>query len=332
MRKQDDIHKKVMPFGEHLDELRRRLIFAVIPLAPLVLVAWLVRRTTLPILLAPILHALRKARIPEQLLATGPLEAFMTYIKVSLLLALMVGAPWFLYQLWLFVAPGLYNRERRFIHVLAPLSVSLTALGTLFMYYIMLPIVLAFCLGFAWDIPRPPRATAPLPAGIVLPTIPVLDADPESPTPGAMWVNRTMMVQRVCLGVDADGHAEIADAMLNLGGLVRQEYRISEYIGMVITMTLAFAVSFQLPVVVLLLGWAGIITPAFLSKYRRHAIFACLVLGAVVSPTGEPVASTIMAAPLYVLYELGLLLLKILPASRVAGTARKSADATAGDD
>src|SRR5207244_5311992 len=133
--------------------------------------AWLLRKATVPILLAPILHALAKAGIPQSLLATAPLEAFMTYIKVSLLLAVMIAAPWFLYQLWLFVAPGLYYRERRFIHVLAPLSVTLTALGTLFMYYIMLPIVLTFCLGFAWDIPRPPIATAPLPAGLILPTI-----------------------------------------------------------------------------------------------------------------------------------------------------------------
>jgi sec-independent protein translocase protein TatC len=332
MSDKDEIHKHVMPFGEHLEELRRRLLFAAIPIFPLIVVAWLVRKITMPILMAPMEAAFRRVQSPVRLLATGPLETFMAYLKMSLILSLLVGAPWGLYQLWMFVAPGLYNRERRFIYLLAPLSVILTALGALFMYWVMLPLVLVFCLSFAADVPAPAAAVAPLPAGVALGSIPVLDADPELPAINDTWINRADMVQRTRIGTLASGEPQIAESLLSLGGLVRQEYRVSEYLGLLTTMSLAFAVSFQLPVVVLLLGWAGIITPALLAKYRRHAIFACLILGAVVSPTGEPVASTAMAAPLYVLYELGLLLLRALPASRVAGTSRRSADATAGDE
>src|SRR5580765_1591217 len=103
MTDKDEIQKNVMPFGEHLEELRRRLLFAVIPIFPLIVAAWLLRKLTMPVLMEPMYTAFRSVHAPLRLLATGPLETFMAYLKMSLILSLLVGAPWGLYQLWMFV-------------------------------------------------------------------------------------------------------------------------------------------------------------------------------------------------------------------------------------
>jgi sec-independent protein translocase protein TatC len=83
-------------------------------------------------------------------------------------------------------------------------------------------------------------------------------------------------------------------------------------------LALAFAAGFQLPVVVLLLGWIGVVTPPFLTKYRLHALFIIAVIAALITPP-DPISMLIMMAPLYVLYEFSIWMLRLFPASRVAG-------------
>jgi sec-independent protein translocase protein TatC len=105
------------------------------------------------------------------------------------------------------------------------------------------------------------------------------------------------------------------------------ELRISEYIKLLLSMTLAFAAAFQAPVVVLLLGWSGIINQQVLAKFRRHAILVCAIAAAMLTP-GDPASMILMLIPLYLLYELGGLLLRWFPASRVAGKRPKDDDTT----
>jgi sec-independent protein translocase protein TatC len=99
------------------------------------------------------------------------------------------------------------------------------------------------------------------------------------------------------------------------GAGITQQYRVSEYIKTVLMMGLAFGVGFQTPVVVLLLGWAGIVTREFLARYRRYAVAAPRSSGRP-DAHADPVSMILMAIPLYLLFELGMLLLIVFPPGR----------------
>lgn len=308
----------IMPFGEHLEELRRRLIYALLGIAPIFVLSLLVGKPIVLFLMEPAREALRAADLPSKFQQTGVLEFFYAYMRISFIITILVGSPWVLWQLWLFVSPGLYPNERRFAYLLAPFSILLTVIGVAFMYYVMLPVVLAFFVNFgSVGLPGESAArTAPLAPGIVLPQTPVLEADPPDPQPGEMWINGPLKEMRVAVR-ERDGAPLVLTIPLVGTGPVMQQYRVSEYVSMILSFALAFAVAFQMPVVVLLLGWAGIIQPAVLTRYRRHAIMVCAVLGAVLTPA-DPISMLLLAGPLYGLYELGVVMLGLLPAERVA--------------
>lgn len=312
------LSEAIMPFGEHLEELRRRLIYALLGVAPIFMAALAVGKPVVLFLMAPAQHALLAADLPAKFQQTGPIEFFYAYVRVSFIITILVGSPWVLWQLWLFVSPGLYPNERRFAYLLAPFSICLTAVGVAFMYYVMLPVVLAFFIGFGAGVPPDPAAsvTAEPPPGVEIPVLPVLEADPPRPEPGSAWINGPLKEMRVCIG-ERDGAPLVLTSPLVGTGPVVQQYRVTEYVSMVLSFALAFAVAFQMPVVVLLLGWAGIIQPLVLVKYRRYAIMVCAVLGAVLTPA-DPLSMLLLAGPLYALYELGLAMLRLLPAERVA--------------
>lgn len=320
----------VMPFGDHLEELRRRLILALLGVAPILVAALAVGKRVLAFLLGPIESALSRGGQPAALQVTGVFEMFGAYLKVSIVMTILVGAPWIIYQLWKFVAPGLYKHERRFAYLLAPLSSVLTIISGLFLYYVMLPVILAFFVFFNASLPVSPVAAAPLPEGVTLPALPILAADPESPPVGSVWYNSTLGQLRACVAA-GDGTPVIKGAAMIGHALVAQQYRVADCVGIILGFALALAVAFQMPVVVLLLGWAGLVTPAFLGKYRRHAALVCAVLGAVLTPA-DPISMLLLAAPLYILYEFGMLLLRVLPASRVAGEDSSDEDVYARPD
>lgn len=317
-----------MPFGEHLEDLRRRLIFALWGVLPIMIGALSVGKHLLALLIRPVTTALRDADLNPVLQTTGPLEAFMAYFKISLTLTIVVASPWILLQLWLFIAPGLYNNERRFAYVLAPLSIVLTAIGVTFCYTVMFPITLAFLINFGASIaPADTDTRTFTPAEVQkLLILPSFDADPEEPPEHAMWYNTTLKQLRFVAGVDNAGKPLVLGVNLIAGGAIAQQYRVSEYVGLLMGLCLAFAVAFQMPVAVLILGWANIVQIAFLTKYRRHALFICAGLGAILTPTVDPFTMFLLAVPLYGLYELGIVLLRVMPASRVAAGFKKGAD------
>jgi sec-independent protein translocase protein TatC len=249
----------------------------------------------------------------------------MTYFKVVLTVTVLVGSPWILYQLWMFVAPGLYSNERRFAYLLAPLSLLLTILGVTFCYKVMLPITLFFLATFGAKLAPYDVTTAPLPPGLTLPALPVLAADPPDPPIGSAWIHSELHQVRICFGIEPDGHPIVMQLQLSSGGAISQQYRLTEYVSLLLGFCLAFAVSFQTPVAVLLLGWANIVEVPTLKKYRRHAAFGCAAAAAVITPTADPFTMLLLAVPIYLLYELGIVLLHFLPASRVAaGFGRRS--------
>ena len=326
-----ELSDKVMPFGDHLEELRSRLAFALLGLLPILIIALAVGKKILGILFKPVYEALLKGDQAPGLLAANPFEGFSAYVKVSLVLTIIVGAPWIIYHLWRFVAPGLYAHERRFAYLLAPLSAVLTLFSGVFLYYLMLPVVLFFFVQFNASLPGIEVTTAPLDPGVTLSPVPILAADPAEPAPGTMWYNSKFHQLRLCVP-GKDGAPLVLGTWLASDSLVTQQYRIADTVAVILNLAIALAIAFQMPVVVLLLGWAGLVTPVWLSKYRRHSVMVCAVRGAVLTPA-DPVSMVILAIPLYLLFELGVFLLRALPAGRVAGDATgKSEHDTGGDD
>lgn len=304
--------ERVMSFGEHLDELRRRLVYAIAGVVVLFVLGLVLGGRLLELLCAPVIAELKSAGQSPSMLATSPVEPFGAYIKVATVFAVVLGLPWILYQLWLFVAPGLYPREQRFAYFLLPLSGMLTVLGLAVLFFVILPIALYFLITFGAGLVPTRAATAPLPPGVVLPTIPALSADPADAPPNTLWFNSTLSELRFNAG---DGR--ILAAPLSGGGIIAQQYRVSEYINLVFMLGLAFAVAFQLPLALLLLSWAGIIEPADLARRRKHIILGCVV-GAAFLPTQDPWSLILLSALMVGLFEFGILLMKVVPPNRVA--------------
>jgi sec-independent protein translocase protein TatC len=125
------------------------------------------------------------------------------------------------------------------------------------------------------------------------------------------------MLRRTCIAM-TDGKPVIVYSQLFTSTGVVPLYDVTPYVKLLLSLSLAFAGAFQTPVVVVLLGWAGIIDQKFLKKYRKHAILICAIAAAILTP-GDPASMILMLIPLYLLYELGGILLKYFPASRVAG-------------
>jgi sec-independent protein translocase protein TatC len=306
-----------MPLGDHLEELRARVILSLAGMVVVLIPCLLLARPLLGALIAPVQRALLAKGQPPALQATGVLETFGSYMYLAIVSAILLGSPWILWQLWRFVAPGLYRSERRFAYLLAPMSVFMTTSACLFMYFVMLPVVLAFFIGFGTSVGQPSVTIAPLPEGVVLAqTPPQLAADPEQPQPGTMWINTSLRQWRIA--IQRQGQVEIMAIPLAKAAGIVQQYRISEYVRLILHLALAFSIAFQTPVVVLLLSWAGLIDPVRLGKYRKYAVMIAAILAAILTPA-DPISMTLLAIPLYGLYELGLVLARVMPADRVAG-------------
>lgn len=323
-----------MTLGEHLEELRKRVVYGLLGLIPLLALGLIFGDTVLRVLLYPVERALLRAGQAPTLQALSPIETFASYIKVGVVVAVLLGVPWLVTQLWLFVRPGLYEHERRFARLLVPLSVVLTLVAAAFLYFVMLPVMLYFLISFGSSIGRAATATAPLPEGVTLPIAPVLAFDPADPPLGAVWINGPLRQLRVNLG-DAPGAPGVLTAPLVGSGLIAQQYRLREYVDLVFTLGIAFSVAFQAPIVVMLLSWVEIVDPRGLGRYRRHIALGCIVAAAVLTPTGDPVTLALMTVPLYLLFELGLTLSRFVPARRVAEgvlTRKAWTDANEGDE
>lgn len=315
----------VMPFGEHLEELRHRLIHALLGLAPILALSLVFGQSLLRFLIAPLERALILAGEPPTLQAVSPVETFGAYLKISTTLTLLVGVPWVLWQLWRFVAPGLYEHERRFARFLLPLSTLLTALGAVFLYTVMLPVTLYFLIQFGSGIAPDKIPQSALPAGVTLPSIPLLRADPTDAPVGSAWILETTHQLRVKVSPD-----KVYTASLTTGGLIAQQYRIADYTDMVFAMGIAFAIAFQTPVAILLLSWTGLVDMRALARQRKHVLFGCVIAAAILTPTGDPITLSVFALPLFGLFELGLVLARLAPAGRVSrGGARPATDGDA---
>lgn len=143
-----------IPFTEHLDELRRRLIICFVAAGVGFVACYGFKEKLFELLLRPLLAVMKPG---DTLIFTGLAEAFFTYLKVSFLAGILLATPVIAYQFWMFVAPGLYDRERRMMLPVVFLSSLFFIGGALFGYFVVFPFGFQFFMGFAteWIKPMP---------------------------------------------------------------------------------------------------------------------------------------------------------------------------------
>jgi sec-independent protein translocase protein TatC len=234
-------------FISHLIELRQRLVRAVgaVLFFFVVLFLWPGSGDIYDILAAPLMSALPEG---AKMIATGVITPFMVPVKVTALAAFLIALPYVLYQAWAFVAPGLYENEKRFALPLVVASTALFLAGVAFCYFFVFQKVFSFIHGFA------PKSITPAPD-------------------------------------------------------------IEAYFSFVITMFLAFGVTFEIPIVVVVLVRMGIVTIAQLKDARPYVIVGAFVVAAVVTPP-DVLSQFMLAVPMCILYEAGLFFARFVTVRR----------------
>lgn len=301
-----------MSVGDHLEDLRRRLILGLIGFVVAFVVCCLFGEQVIGIFCRPLLIAMRDANVNPQIFFAQVADPFMVYMEISLITALAIASPWILYQLWLFVAAGLYPRERRYVTKYLPLSISLLIGGMLFLYFFVLPISMEFFLKFSAELPlrMPPVAVSPgeIPANQPTVQVPLFAGNPVHPLERQIWIDATQ--QRLKMFYDR----QVRVIPFGPENLTAPMIMLPEYINMVVQMLLAFGVAFQLPLIVLALARLGIVEVDGLKKLRRFVYLGMALLAAMIIP--DVVTGMIaLTVPLVLLYEMGIWMASRTPAT-----------------
>ena len=296
-----------MSFGDHLEELRRRILLGLVFPLPAACILYFFSNTLIQWLLLPLFEVLRAAGLPERVQQLSPPEAIVAKIKISFITALILAAPWVLWQAWAFIGPGLYKHERRFVRLLIPLSVVLTLLAISLTYWGMLPLMLRVlvAVGTSMSVNAPPPEIDPRAVAVIQgnPPMTILERDPDNPQPGQAWIIWPTMTRFVAVPkVDGAPGVDIIAVPSGEGGRVTQDFRLSEYVSFVLLFMLGSVIAFQMPLVVLLLGWMGLASVEWLRSRRKYALFICGVVAAVVTPSADVISMLVMMVPLYALY------------------------------
>jgi sec-independent protein translocase protein TatC len=319
----------LMSFGDHLEELRKRILLGIIVPVPVAILLFAFAGHIRSFLCIPLVNALLSNGLPGTLQVMNPLETLMIDMKLSLIGAFILGAPWVLWQAWLFIRPGLYQHERRFVRLLLPGSAALAVAGASLLYWVILPAMLTILVGMsappATMATRDAAATGDAAALVAaIPALPALKADPANPRAGQAWINTTAHAIHVAVPADgapgADGappEVQIMALPLSRPGEIAQSFRLSEYLDFVLTMFLCVAIAFQLPVAMLLLSWTGLVRADWLRSKRRFALLGVVLAAAVISP-GDVLSLVMLAVPLYLLFELSLVLMDVATPRAVA--------------
>ena len=306
-----------MSFGDHLEELRRRILYALAAPIPLFIIIFFFSDTLVEWLLLPVHDVLASHDLPTDLQVLSPPEFLLAKLKLSLIAAIVLTTPWIIYQAWRFVAPGLYQQERRFIYVLFPGSFILSIAGLLLLYFVMLPLMLHVLVMFGANVNLGPGPDEQMQLALTaVEEIPVRAAPAAAPQAGDVWLLVPQMRLYVALAND-EGVIVPTLVPRSFSGQIAQTFRVSYVLNFTLVLMLGIVVAFQMPLVILLLGWMGLASTEWLRARRKYALVICGVISAVVTPA-DAASMIIMLVPLYGLYELGILLLVLAPASAVA--------------
>jgi len=138
-----------MGFLDHLEELRKRIVYSIIAVAVGTAVSWGYRERIYGVMQKPIMDALRAHNLAEKLVYLNPVDPFNLYLKIAMLAGLFLTSPFVLYQVWMFISPGLYRNEKRYVFPFMISTITLFTLGGYFGYRIAYPRALDFFIGFS---------------------------------------------------------------------------------------------------------------------------------------------------------------------------------------
>jgi sec-independent protein translocase protein TatC len=311
-RKSYDPDEYRMTIGEHLEELRFRLIRALLGLLVAFIGCLVFGQKVISVFCRPLISVLQEYEVNPQIYFTQVSDPFMVYIKISLISAAAIAAPWMIWQMWLFVAAGLYPHERKMVTKYVPMSITLLIAGMVFVYYLVLPWTLQFFLAFSIQIPLPTPESPVAPNPATQPSVvQAFDGDPLDKVEGQIWINRI------------DGRLKMFIVnkvrVLTFGpeNLTAPIITLPDYINLVFGMLLTFGLSFQLPLVVMALVAAGIVERDAMKNSRRFVYFAMAIVAAIITPGDVVTATLALMIPLCALFELGIWLSRT-PANKSA--------------
>jgi sec-independent protein translocase protein TatC len=295
-----------MSIGDHLEELRNRILLGLLGFVPAALLCLAFGREVLAILCRPLISALARYDISPQIFSDQLADGFMVYMKVSFIAAGAIAGPWILYQLWQFVAAGLYPHERKYITKYIPLSITLLICGMLFVYFVVLPFSLQFFIGFTSDIPlRMPNQHVIATTGPSASTyVQTVAGDPPHPVDSQIWFDTQQSRLKMFIG------GKIRVIPFGPDNLIATHFTLPDYLDLVLQLLLSFGLAFQLPLVVMALARIGLVDIATFKSLRRYVYLGLSMLAAALAP-GDVVTATIaLLVPLIFLYEFGILLAK----------------------
>lgn len=281
MTAKDSIDDSSAPLVEHLTELRNRLIWSVGAFLVGMVLCFIVAEPILDFMLAPIEEAMRALGNPNPVMQyTAPQEYFFTLMHIAMVGGLMVSFPVIAFQLWRFVAPGLYRSERQAFLPFLIASPVLFLIGATFSHFIVTPMAMKFFLGYA---DTSSILTALIPDFAGAPADAVVTA-PAAPKKG---------IEIVFQG------------------------KVNETLDISLKLILAFGLCFQLPVLLTLMGKAGLATADGLAGMRRYAIVIILFVAALVTPP-DIMSQLILFSCIYPLYEVSIFLIRRMEKRREA--------------
>jgi sec-independent protein translocase protein TatC len=298
-----------MSVGDHLEELRSRLIKALLGVIAAFLGCLLIaKHLLLPFIASPLIRALKAADVAPQMFFTNVTDPFFVYLKISLIGAFVVAGPWVLWQGWQFIAAGLYRNERKAVTRYLPFSLGLFFGGIFFAWWPVLPMTLGFFLSWGMTIPLPDAPPTRLVEGASVANVPMLEGDPAQPQLGDMWFNT--LTQQLKVQVSAGGNAPGASVtrVLNFTStnLAAPLITLPQYVNLVLLLIVVFGLSFQMPLVVMALIRLDIVRPDVLRENRRYVYFIMVIAACIITPGDVVVVTVALLGPLIVLYEVGI--------------------------
>ncbi len=246
----------MLSFTEHLEELRKRLLYSMISFGAGFLVAFIFSEQlmdflTIPMKYYPVIQmhnpyiaftAIKKA---PSLVFLSPTEAFWMQMKLAMIAGLIISLPFILYQVWRFIAPGLFTKEKRYAATFVLAGTGLFFVGASFCFVVILPFALHFLLTYR---------TASL--------VPLIS--------------------------------------------------IGNYADFCMKFLLAFGIIFELPIIIVILARMGIVKPETLAKKRKYAVLFAFIAAAFLTPTPDAFNQILMALPILILYEVGILAARLM--------------------
>jgi sec-independent protein translocase protein TatC len=232
-----------MSLMEHLIELRSRLLRCAVAVVVGLVVGWFLYPYVFDLLVEPLKELSKDPNVAKKLISIDPLEVFLLRVKMSAYIGVVLTMPFLLFQLWGFIAPGLYQNERRYAAAFVTSATVLFLLGAA-IAYLTLPAALEFLQSMGGD-------------------------------------------------------------------NILYQYSPQKYLTLIVYMMIAFGLGFEFPIVVVFLQLVGIVTPQQLAGARRFAIVIIVVVAAVITPSADPISLFALAIPMYVFYEISIIIGRI---------------------